>query len=280
MTSSIYVPTVRYGKSNIYSLRRVLGDGPEQLKYQRSVNGALPYYYGADAPAMLAYSFSAIKRVVTPILDPGAEEGLKVWEARVGVEEASRIREESIQAGKMGHAMLAKSSEGKPLGAYPLSMEGYVTALRDNILPYLCPSSASVVTVDENDEMLALSEVFVVDFDQQFLGRLDLVAEIAAGPYEGRRVLLELKGSRKEKTLEHMRGNIVQAVSYMTTFNAIAQLCPDEIRPLDGVAMAYMYRSGNGEVIPFFGEELQEYIEEWQQWLACFHDVLDGRIAA
>jgi hypothetical protein len=46
------------------------------------------------------------------------------------------------------------------------------------------------------------------------------------------------------------------------------------------MAMAYMYSSGNGQVIPILGEEIQEYADEWQQWLACFHDILEDRCAA
>lgn len=276
----LYVPTQRYGKPNIYKLRRVMGNGPELLEYQRWQDGHPSYYYGAENRSIRAYSFSGIKAKVAPILDPGAEEMLKAWEARVGPEEADRIRNEAINAGKIGHSMLEHWNEGKPLGAYPLHMGGYVQALTNNILPYLQQSNPPLAVVDDAGEVVTLSEVFVADFHQQFLGRLDLVVEIAVEPFAGQRVLLELKGSRKEKTLDHMRANIIQGVSYLTTFNRIASAFPDRILPLDGMAMAYMYRSGNGQVMPLFGEELQEYVEEWQQWLACFHDVIHGRMAA
>ncbi len=176
--------------------------------------------------------------------------------------------------------MLKNWNAGKPLGAYPLNMAGYTQALMDNILPYLRQSDPPNAVIDDAGELVTLSEVFVVDFDQQFLGRLDLVVEIAVEPFNGQRVLLELKGSRREKTLEHMRGNIIQGVAYLTTFNEIASCFPERVLPLDGMAMAYMYGSGNGQVIPIFGEELQEYVEEWQQWLACFRDILEERIAA
>lgn len=279
-TFGMYVPTLRFGKPNNYRLRRVLGNGPDILEYQRYQNGHPPYYYGAGDRSTRAYSFSAVKRAVTPILDPGAEEVLKAWEARVGQEEADRIRTEAINAGKIGHSMLENWNAGKPLGAYPLNMAGYAKALTGNVLPYLRQSDPPIAVVDDEGEVITLSEVFVVDFNQQFLGRLDLVVEIAVEPFDGQRVLLELKGSRKEKTIEHMRGNIIQGTSYLTTFNKIASAFPDRVLPLDGMAMAYMYGSGNGQVIPFFGEELQEYVEEWQQWQACFHDILEERMAA
>lgn len=279
-TLGLYVPTLRYGKPNNYRLRRVLGNGPAILEYQRYQNGHPSYYYGAGDRGTRAYSFSAVKSTVTPILDPESLDVLKRWEARVGKEEADRIRNEAISAGKIGYSMLERWNDGKSLGAYPLNMTGYVEALDNNVLPYLRQSNPPISVVDDEGELVTLSEVFVVDFDQQFLGRIDLVVEVATGPFEGQRVLLELKGSRKEKTLEYMRNNIIQGVAYLTTFNKIASAFPNRVFPIDGMAMAYIYSSGNGQVIPFFGEDLQEYDEEWQQWLECFHDVLQERMAA
>lgn len=278
--AGLYSPTERFGKRNDYRLQKVLGNGPEILEYQKSQNGYPPYYYDPAARSVCVYSFSAMKTVVTPILDPGSEEILKSWTARVGSEEAKQIRDEAVNAGNMGHSMLERFNAGKSIGPYSLKMAGYVKALTDDILPHLNPSSSPIAVVDDHGELVTLSEIFVVDFDRQFLGRLDMVAEIARKPFNGCRVLLELKGSRKEKKFEHMRVGIVQAVAYMTTFNKIASLFPDRVLPLDGVAMAYMYTSGNGEIIPVLGEELQEYVDEWEQWLSCFHDSLVGEIAA
>lgn len=276
----LYVPTVRWGKPNIYRLRRVLGDGPEILVYQKSENGHLPYYYGEEDRSFRVYGFTVVKNVVTPILDPGTEQSLTNWVAREGKERAEQIRNESMSIGKTLHSMAERWNAGKSLGPYPLNMTGYVEAFKHDIVPYLNPSSSPIAVVDDNDEVIALSEVFVVDFDQQFLGRLDLVVEIAQEPFNGSRILLELKSSRKEKTLEHMRGAIIQATAYMTTFNKIATLFPDRVLPLDGVAMAYVYSAGNGQITPVLGEELEEYVEEWELWLSCFHDVLDERGAA
>jgi len=276
----LYVPTLRYGKPNNYQLRRVLGYGSDTLEYQRSQNGYPPFYYAPKDRTLRAYSFSAVKNTVTPILDPRSQEVIKNWEARVGKEEADRIRNEAISAGNIGHSMLEKWNAGKPLGVYPMNMAGYVQALENQILPYLQKSSEPIAVVDDAGDWVTLSEVFVVDFERQFLGRLDLVVEIAAAPFTGKRVLLELKGSLKEKSIEHMRGNIIQAVAYLATFNEIAALCPEQMEPLDGMAMAYMYSSGNGQVIPILGEEIQEYADEWQQWLGCFHNILEDHCAA
>ncbi len=278
--AGLYKPTIQSGKSNNYRLERVVGNGPEILEYQRSQDGRPPYYYGAGDRSRRVYSFSAIKTAVTPILDPGAGQFLKDWESRVGKEEAQQIRNDAISAGKIGHSMLERWNEGKTLGLYPLQMAGYVQALQDDILPYLNQSSPPIALVDDEGELVTLSEVFVVDFDTQFLGRIDLVVEITVEPFNVQRVLLELKGSRKEKKLEHMRGNIIQGVAYLSTFNKIAALLPDRVLHLDGMAMAYIYSSGNGQLVPVLGEELQEYVEEWQQWQSCFHDVLAERIAA
>jgi hypothetical protein len=216
--AGLYEPTIQAGKPNNYRLQRVVGNGPEILEYQRSQDGCPPYYYGSGDRSRRVYSFSAIKTAVTPILDPGVGQIIRSWEARVGKEEAQSIRSEAINAGKLCHSMLERWIKGKTLGLYPLNMDGYVQALQDDILPYLNQSSPPIAIVDDAGELVTLSEVFVVDFDTQFLGRIDLVAEIAVEPFNGQRVLLELKGSRKEKTLEHMRSNIIQAVAYLSTF--------------------------------------------------------------
>ena len=278
--AGFYTSTQRFGKPNNFRLQKVLGNGPEILVYQKSENGHLPYYYGEEDRSFRVYGFTVVKNVVTPILDPGADQSIKCWAARVGKEKAEQIRNEAISTGKTLHSMAERWNAGKSLGLYPLDMSSYVEALKDDILPHLNPSSSPIAVVDDNDEVITLSEVFVVDFDRQFLGRLDLVVEIARKPFNGSRVLLELKSSRKEKTQEHMRGGIIQAVAYLTTFNTIALLFPDRVLPLDGVAMAYVYSAGNGQIMPVLGEELEEYVEEWAQWLSCFHDVLNERSAA
>ncbi|MCM1983701.1 MULTISPECIES: hypothetical protein [Cyanophyceae] len=276
----VYAPTERNGRSNIYQLQLVVGNGPQQLSYQRWQDGNPAYYFGRGSSDDRAFSFSAIKSQVTPILDPDAEQALKNWEKRVGKDEADRIRNESIAAGKMGHNMLERWNRGQTPGPFPMNMGGYVKALKDGIFPYLRRSTPPLSVIDQERNEVTLSEVFVADFEEQFIGRFDLVTEIAASPFDGARVLLELKGSRNEKSLEHKLPHIVQATAYLTTYNKIAAAFPEQIAPLDGIAMAYMYSSGIGEMMPILGEELQEYIEEWQGWLTCFQSLRGAKDAA
>lgn len=277
----IYVPTQRNGKPNIYCLRRLLGNGPDILEYQKSRNGYPPYYYGAIATneMLCAYSFSAIKNATASIVDPDAESNLQAWEERVGAEEAERIRNESIQAGRMAHTMLERWNRGQSLGLFDMNMAGYVQALKNSILPHLRHLKPPISVNDERGNPVPLSEVFVANFDQQFIGRLDLVAEIATPPYAGTRVILELKGSRNQKQLDFMRGNIIQAVAYMKTFNEIAAVYP-QVQPLDGLAIAYIYRCGTGQFFPIFGDDITEYLAEWERWQAIFHDRLNEPPAA
>lgn len=277
----IYVPTQRNGKLNIYCLRRLLGNGPDILEYQKSRNGYPPYYYGAIATGekLHTYSFSAIKNATASIVDPDTESHLQAWEERVGTEEAERIRNEAVQAGRMAHTMLERWNRGQSLGLFDMNMAGYVQALEDSILPHLRHLKPPISVNDEQGNPVLLSEIFVANFDQQFIGRLDLVAEIATHPYTGKRVILELKGSRNQKQLDFMRGNIIQAVAYFKTFNEIAAVYP-QVQPLDGLAIAYIYRCGTGQFFPIFGNDITEYLAEWQRWQEIFHDRLNEPPAA
>ena len=280
MQSAFYVPTQRYGKPNIWSLKRLLGDAPECLDYQRRQGDRPSFYYPKGNPSQPLYSFSQIKSTVEPIVDPHAQSNLQRWRERVGEEKANRICDESKFAGEMGHKALEKWSQNKPLGPCSMDMMGYRQALENHVFPYLQRGESSLSVVDRNGEVHVLSEVFVADFDRNFIGRLDLVTRIKTEFCDNRRVLLELKGSRSPKKLEYMQSHFIQAVAYQQAFNKVVDVYPDYLEPLDGVAIAYMYRDGNGALIPIFGQELQEYERQWEQWLDCFHDLLGGVQAA
>lgn len=277
---SVYVPTVRNGKSNPWRLRRILGKGAEILEYQRRRGYRPAFYYPQGDSSQRVYSFSQIKNTVASVFDPYGKETLQAWRDRVGENEANRICSEAKTAGEMGHRMLENWSQHKPLGICPMNMTGYKQALESDILPYLRRGEPGLTVTDDNGEVIVLSEVFVADFEQQFIGRLDLVTRISVEPFNDLRVLLELKGSGRPKRLAFMEPHIIQGVAYQSTFNKIAAAYPHYLDPLDGVALAYIYQGGNGAFIPIFGEELEEYEQIWQQWLDCFHDLMGGNDAA
>jgi hypothetical protein len=257
-----------------------LGDAPDTLEYQRRQGDRPSFYYPRGDRSRPLYSFSQVKATVEPVLDPDAPLVLQRWRERVGEEEAERICAESKAAGEMGHKALENWSQNKPLGIYPLNMTGYRQALEKDILPYLQRGKSNLSVVDTNGDAHILSEVFVADFDRNFIGRLDLVTRISVKPFNARRVLLELKGSRNQKKTEHMQPHIIQAVAYQQTFNKVASAYPKHLEVLDGVAIAYMYRDGYGTLLPVFGEELMEYERQWEQWLDCFRELLGGSEAA
>lgn len=280
----LYVPTERYGKPNIWRLQRLVGNAPPILEYQRRQGNAPSYYYPQGDRTQPVYSFSQVKSTVEPVFNPGATSALQRWWERVGSDEANRICAESKAAGEMGHGFLenwSKQDAALSQPVTPIHMWGYRQALEQDILPYLDQSGEPGLSItDEHGELRPLSEVFVADFEQGFIGRLDLVTRISASPFNNKRVLLELKGSRKQKKYEHTKPHIIQAIAYQSTFNKIANEYPEQLEALDGVAIAYMYQDGHGDLIPIFGEELQEYEQQWQQWLNCFHDLLGGSKAA
>lgn len=273
---NLYKPTVRNGKSDPFTLERLLGEGPATLKYKPRKGQKPSYYYSPDCPDHLVFSFSQVKNTVEPVFDPDAQENLKAWRDRVGEAEADRICSQSKEAGQIGHKMLENWAQNKALGVCPIKMINYKEALKKDILPHLHQDNLGVSVTDHNGEILLLSEVFVADFNAQFMGRFDLVTRITTPPFNNQRVLLELKGSLKPKKPEFMEPHIIQGVAYQSTFNKIAAAFSDHLEPLDGVALAYMYGTGNGEFVPIFGEELEEYEQQWKQWLDCFHDQLGG----
>ena len=277
---NLYKPTVRNGKSDPFNLERVLGGGPATLKYQRRQGQNPSYYYSPDDLDYSVFSFSQVKNTVESFFDPGAQEKLQAWRDRVGEAEADRICSQSKEAGQIGHKMLENWAQNKALGVCPIKMMPYKKALTNDILPHLHQDNLGVSLTDHNGEILLLSEVFVADFNAQFMGRFDLVTHIITEPFNNKRVLLELKGSLKPKKPEFMHPHIIQAAAYQSTFNKIAAAFPDYLEPLDGVALAYMYSTGYGEFVPVLEEELEEYEQQWLQWLDCFHNLLRGVNAA
>jgi hypothetical protein len=277
---ALYQPTQRYGKPNIWRLQRLLGDATKILDYQKRQGDRPSYYYPEGDHLSSLYSFSQIKSTVELIYDPGVQDNLQRWRERVGEAEANRICEESKAAGDMGHKSLENWNQGKAMGPCPINMMGYRQGLENDILPHLQRGEACLSVTDRHGEVHFLSEIFVADFDRQFIGRLDLVTRVIAPPFNGQRFLLELKGSRQRKKLEYMQSHIIQGLAYQKTFNKVAEAYPEHLEPLAGVALAYMYRDGSGELIPIVGQELAEYEEQWEQWLDCFHDLLGGLRAA
>jgi hypothetical protein len=277
---NIYKSTIRNGKSNPFHLQRVLGNGPNVLKYQRCFEQQPGYYYSPENPDDAAYSFSQVKKTVEAVFDPDAQEKLQAWRDRVGEAEADRICNQAKEAGQIGHKMLENWTQNKPLGPSSMKMMPYKQALTEDILPHLYRDEVGLSVTDHNGEVLALSEVFVADFEAQFIGRFDLVTRISSEPFHNQRVLLELKGSLKPKKPEFMEPHIIQGVAYQSTFNKIAAAYPEHLEPLDGVALAYVYGTGKGEFVPVFGAELEEYEQQWLQWLDCFHSQLRGVNAA
>lgn len=270
----IYRPTLRYGKPFIWQLELVCGKTPDTLEYQKRVGSNPSYYYAQSDRACRAYPFSQIKSVIEPIIYPEAQESLQRWRERVGEEEANRICSESKAAGEMGHKALANWTQNKPLGVCSMNMMGYRQGLENKILPYLNKNTLGLLVEDKQGKTMSLSEVFVADFELGFIGRLDLVTSLKYS--NNTRVLLELKGSRNQKTIEQMESHIIQAVAYWQTFNRIALAYPNQLQPLDGVAMAYIYQDGDGDLLPILGQELREYEQQWQQWLNCFYELLTG----
>jgi len=268
----VYVPTYQFGKRNQFELQKILGDGPDRLVCQQATAQIPAHFTDPTDLSVCVFGFTTVKNRVKPILDPTSEEKLREWELRVGREEAERIRTEAVAAGKLLHRMLERWLLGKPLGPCPIDQQPYKDALATAILPYL-HRGIPPLGITTNGRFYPLSELTLVDFDRGYFGRFDLVVELAVPSLSGY-VLLELKGSRKEKELDHLTDTIIQVVAYLEIWELLVQKFPDQVPSLVGVVIAYAYGTGRGDVIPITGDDLQPYRKEWRLWLDTFFELL------
>lgn len=134
--------------------------------------------------------------------------GLKRWREQVGDKEADRIIQESLSAGNLLHNALHQWAKGKPLPFYPLRLEGYIDALRNDILPYI-EQPVPTVTINYDGEFVPTTELYLFDFEREFGGRFDLILG-----FRGNILMGELKGKREPKHFEFMQEAVIQACCY------------------------------------------------------------------
>ena len=131
----------------------------------------------APSPSNTFYSVGVIQGLTK---DPEAEAALQAWERRVGLQEAERIRNQAIAAGKATHALLHAHVTGEIPPPVSSRFQPYVQAL-EKVLPNYEPS--------------LLSEQMVISLTHRYYGVLDQF-----GSYKGKLTLSDLKTSSKAKT--------------------------------------------------------------------------------
>lgn len=195
-----------------------------------------------------AHSFSHIKNVMAPRLDPEGQEKLARWEKRVGKEEAERIKWERVRQGKLAHQIFDRGLD--PTMIYEAGD-----------LPYIEGAQKARQFFPE-----------VITAEQPFINsRLQLLVKpdrLVLDP-DGFLVLLSYKTRPEPLATEFLGDRLLQlAAEYLVLrgsylgsfFNA------------DGRVAELITSLGNGENQRFSLTEaqLKPHIVRWAEWLKAF----------
>jgi len=186
---------------------------------------------------------------VTTILDKTKDKkALDAWVARVGQEEADRIRNEAAYVGTNMHTTLEHILENKPMrfGTDWLAMRGHMMALK---LAYTY--FKEITTVYGSEINLA--------YGDRYAGTTDLVAE-----YRGHLAIVDFKQSVKPKRYEYITDYFHQLAAY-----AIAH---DETHGtnIDFGAVLVAVQDGTVQEFTTTGREFKEFKVGWMERVQRF----------
>lgn len=172
----------------------------------------------------------------------------KTWVELQAIKEkltTNHIKEEAGLRGTNVHAVLEDFGVGLPPDPmkFPADQRGYVAAL-------------SKWWLDQEPEMLE-SEVIVGSREHRYAGRFDGVVLFHAGPYEGRRCLIDLKTS-KSVYLSHLK----QLRGYEVAYREM-----EAGDPFDHMLVIHANKHGDYNVVESFITE-----EHWVSAVQYFHE--------
>jgi hypothetical protein len=187
---------------------------------------------------------------VTTILDKTKDKkALDAWVARVGQEEADRIKNEAAYVGTNMHTTLECILESEPMrfGTDWLAMRGHLMALK---LAYTY--FREITTVYGSEVNLA--------YGDRFAGTTDLVAE-----YRGHLAILDFKQSVKPKRYEYITDYFHQLAAY-----AIAH---DEMHGtnIDFGAVLVAVQDGSTQEFTITGREWSNFKLQWIARVDRYH---------
>ncbi|MEQ8970928.1 MAG: hypothetical protein RIE73_11095 [Coleofasciculus sp. C1-SOL-03] len=243
-------------------------DLPEAALYQRNFNGtlfplntrdnSLPILARAKFAGKSCYVpqseepnkhnvFYSVSNVLKLTQDAKSIEALRKWEARIGTNEAKRIRYEAIGAGKALHAYLHSYLTGKEAKPVNQCYEPYFQAL-NQLLPHFGTS--------------LLSEQFVVSFKYQYFGKLDQLSL-----YREALTLSDLKTSLKPKlSLDWIQDKILQLAAYYIPV--------ETLYPVEQAALLYLISDGSSNEFIFTPEQMICYKQLWLERLTQVNDTV------
>ncbi|MFL9457197.1 MULTISPECIES: PD-(D/E)XK nuclease family protein [Nostocales] len=191
-------------------------------------------------PGNTYYSVGAIQGQTK---DPKSEAALQKWERQVGKQEAERIRNEAVGAGKAAHAVLHSRLTGEVFSPVSSRYEPYLRAL-EQVLP--------------NFDQPLLSEQMVVNFKYRYYGVIDQLC-----PYKGKLTLSDLKTSSKAKTLmDWIQDKVQQLTAYY--------LALESLYDLEQAALLYLIGDATHDEFIFTPAQMELYKHNWLERLDLF----------
>lgn len=183
---------------------------------------------------------------VTTILDCTKDKSsLDAWIARVGKEEAERIKTEAAYVGTNMHATLECALTGTPIkfGTDWLAMRGHEMAFR------LINTYFREITTVYGSEINLW-------FEDRYAGTTDLVAE-----YRGRLAIVDFKQSLKPKRHEYITDYFHQLAAYAIAHDWLHGT------NIDFGAVLIAVQDGTTQEFTTTGREFQEFKAQWMERL-------------
>ncbi len=185
--------------------------------------------------------FRSVSSILKITQDNKSKENLRRWEARIGKDEAKRIRDEAIRNGNAIHSFLHARISGKKPRPIKKQQQPYLQAL-DKVLP--------------NYGTSLLSEQLVVSLEHQYFGKIDQL-----GFYRKSLTLSDLKTSlRSKSSLDWIQDKILQLAAYYIPI--------EQLYPVEQAALIYLISDSSSDEFIFSSEEMKVYKQLWLKRLS------------
>lgn len=192
------------------------------------------------------HTYYSVGMIQTQTKDPESEKALKKWELSVGKQEAERIRNEAIGAGKAAHAFLHSQLTGD-----------ITTPISSRYEPYVCALSQ----VLPNFGQPLLSEQLIVSFKYRYYGVIDQLC-----PYKGKLTLSDLKTSSKAKTsLDWIQDKVQQLAAYYQVLESLYEI--------EQAALIYLIGDATHDEFIFTPAQMKLYKDNWLERLDLFREL-------
>ena len=196
---------------------------------------------------------------VTTVLDKGGpvQPWLAEWKARIGEDEAERIRLDATDRGSALHAAIETHLTGEPQLIPPERFAfgppdpDRIAAMFEKVRPAL-DHITTTLGVELNAEWFSPDVPLV---GNGFAGSIDCIGRVDFGDGRGPvAAILDWKSSAKTKRLDRIGNYRMQVAAYRTAFQATY---PELEEPLDDAVIVIVPESGGLQIVHIEGPELR-----------------------